>query len=43
VWSIAAQLPLCLLTPDMQHRRIVDEAFRSAGAVPALELGRTEP
>ena len=34
-WRIAARLPLCLLTPDMQHRRIVDEAFRSAGAVPA--------
>jgi DNA-binding transcriptional LysR family regulator len=34
-WSSAARLPLCLLTPDMQHRRIVDEAFRSAGAVPA--------
>ena len=34
-WRSAARLPLCLLTPDMQHRRIVDEAFRSADAVPA--------
>jgi DNA-binding transcriptional LysR family regulator len=33
-WSVAATLPLCLLTPDMQHRRIVDRAFRTAGAAP---------
>ena len=25
-WAAAADLPLCLLTPDMQHRRIVDRA-----------------
>ena len=33
-WRVAAELPLCLLTPDMQHRRIVDDAFSSAGATP---------
>jgi DNA-binding transcriptional LysR family regulator len=33
-WSVAATLPLCLLTPDMQHRRIVDRAFAEAGATP---------
>ena len=33
-WAEAATLPLCLLTPDMQHRRIVDGAFASAGATP---------
>lgn len=33
-WAEAAQLPLCLLTPDMQHRRIVDAAFAAAGAQP---------
>ena len=33
-WSVAAELPLCLLTPDMQHRRIVDGAFATAGATP---------
>jgi DNA-binding transcriptional LysR family regulator len=33
-WSTAAGLPLCLLTPDMQHRRIVDGAFATAGATP---------
>jgi DNA-binding transcriptional LysR family regulator len=33
-WGTAAELPLCLLTPDMQHRRIVDGAFAAAGATP---------
>ena len=33
-WAAAATLPLCLLTPDMQHRRIVDGAFAAAGATP---------
>jgi DNA-binding transcriptional LysR family regulator len=33
-WAEAAALPLCLLSPDMQHRRIVDGAFASAGATP---------
>jgi DNA-binding transcriptional LysR family regulator len=33
-WATAAELPLCLLTPDMQHRRIVDTAFATAGATP---------
>jgi DNA-binding transcriptional LysR family regulator len=31
-WSEAAGLPLCLLTPDMQNRRILDMHFREAGA-----------
>jgi Transcriptional regulator len=30
-WREAAQLPLCLLTPDMQHRRIVERHLRDAG------------
>ena len=31
-------MPLCLLTPDMQNRRIIDKALRDAGteAVPTL-------
>ena len=33
-WAQAADLPLCLLTPDMQNRRIVDGIFRGAGATP---------
>ena len=32
-------MPLCLLTPDMQNRRIIDQLLRSAGgeARPTLE------
>jgi DNA-binding transcriptional LysR family regulator len=33
-WSEAAAVPLCLLTPDMQNRRIIDGIFRSVGAKP---------
>ncbi len=33
-WHDAAKQELCLLTPDMQNRRIVDAAFRAAGAEP---------
>ena len=38
-WREAAGTPLCLLTPDMQNRRIIDGVFRSVGAkpVPAVE------
>ena len=38
-WREAANTPLCLLTPDMQNRRIIDGVFRSVGAepVPAVE------
>jgi DNA-binding transcriptional LysR family regulator len=30
-WAKAATLPLCLLTPSMQNRRIIDAQFRTAG------------
>ena len=33
-WSEAAEAPLCLLTPDMQNRRIIDGVFRSVGKTP---------
>jgi len=38
-WAEAAALPLCLLTPDMQNRRIVDRHMAEAGATahPRLE------
>jgi DNA-binding transcriptional LysR family regulator len=38
-WRDAADLPLCLLTPEMHNRTIVDAAFRAAGVsvVPAME------
>lgn len=31
-WAQAAQLPLCLLTPSMQNRRILDACFRAGGS-----------
>ena len=34
-WREAAQQPLCLLTPDMHHRSVVDAAFARAGALVA--------
>jgi DNA-binding transcriptional LysR family regulator len=34
-WAEVAKIPLCLLTPDMQNRRIVDQLLRgAAGGVP---------
>jgi DNA-binding transcriptional LysR family regulator len=37
-WADAAKEPLCLLTPDMQNRRIIDRAFRQAGCTPVPRL-----
>jgi DNA-binding transcriptional LysR family regulator len=34
-WRDAASAPLCLLSRDMQNRRIVDALFAQAGATPA--------
>jgi len=38
-WREVADLPLCLMTPDMQNRRIMNAHFAEAGAsvTPALE------
>lgn len=38
-WEEAALLPLCLLTPEMHNRTIVDTAFAAAGTrvIPAME------
>jgi DNA-binding transcriptional LysR family regulator len=38
-WAEAGKIPLCLLTPDMQNRRIIDRLLRNAGVVaePTLE------
>lgn len=33
-WAEAAEVPLCMLSPQMRNRRIVDDAFRRAGAAP---------
>ena len=35
-WNEVAELPLCLLTTTMQSRRIIDAAFRRAGATPRI-------
>jgi DNA-binding transcriptional LysR family regulator len=35
-WAEVARIPLCLLTPDMQNRRIIDGLLQAAG-------GRPEP
>jgi DNA-binding transcriptional LysR family regulator len=37
-WADAARQPLCLLTPDMQNRRIVDRAFKAAQCAPVPRL-----
>jgi len=37
-WAEVGEVPLCLLTPDMQNRRIIDGLLRSAGREPAPTL-----
>ncbi len=37
-WAEVGKVPLCLLTPDMQNRRIIDGLLRSAGAEPSPTL-----
>jgi DNA-binding transcriptional LysR family regulator len=37
-WAEVAKVPLCLLTPDMQNRRIIDELLRGAGGTPQPTL-----
>ena len=37
-WAEVGKIPLCLLTPDMQNRRIIDGLLRSAGAEPSPTL-----
>ena len=33
-WAEVGKIPLCLLTPDMQNRRIIDQLLRASGGVP---------
>jgi DNA-binding transcriptional LysR family regulator len=33
-WAEVAKIPLCLLTPDMQNRRIIDSLLHAAGGQP---------
>ena len=37
-WAEVAQVPLCLLTPDMQNRRIIDGLLRETGVEPRITL-----
>lgn len=37
-WSEAGEIPLCLLTPNMQNRRIIDTAFNQAGVTPTIAV-----
>lgn len=38
-WAEVGRMPLCLLTPDMQNRRLIDQHLAESGAVarPTLE------
>ncbi|MEQ1601020.1 MAG: LysR family transcriptional regulator [Methylophilaceae bacterium] len=37
-WNEVAELPLCLLTANMQSRRMIDSAFRFAGVSPHIRV-----
>jgi DNA-binding transcriptional LysR family regulator len=37
-WAEVGKVPLCLLTPDMQNRRIIDRRLRDAGVEPRPTL-----
>lgn len=37
-WGEVSKVPLCLLTPDMQNRRIIDHLLRGAGGDPQPTL-----
>ena len=37
-WAEVAQVPLCLLTPDTQTRRIIEGLLRDAGGDPKITL-----
>ncbi|MDY0882031.1 LysR substrate-binding domain-containing protein [Dongia soli] len=42
-WEEAAALPLCLLSRDMQNRRIIDSVFRSIGKEPRAQIEANSP
>ena len=37
-WAEAAQFPLCLLTPDMRNRQLIDAVFEHVSAVPTVVM-----
>ncbi|MET1028744.1 MAG: LysR family transcriptional regulator [Dongiaceae bacterium] len=42
-WREAASLPLCLLSRDMQNRRIIDSVFRGLGSEPRAQIEANSP
>lgn len=40
-WSEAAGLPLCLLTPNMRNRQLIDAVFSEVSAVPTVTMEAT--
>lgn len=37
-WAAVGDLPLCLLTPDMQNRRIINAKFAAVGITPQVSI-----
>jgi DNA-binding transcriptional LysR family regulator len=37
-WQDIAELPLCLLTPNMQNRKLIDAALREANVTPKVRI-----
>ena len=37
-WAEAARFPLCLLTPDMRNRQLIDAVFEQVSAVPTVVM-----
>ena len=37
-WEDAAKMPLCLLTPDTQNRKVIESLLRGAGGAPRITL-----
>ena len=37
-WSEAAQFPLCLLTPDMRNRQLIDAVFAQVSVTPTVVM-----
>lgn len=42
MWEEAAELPLCLLEPSMQNRRILDRVFEEVGVLPNVVVEASE-
>ena len=37
-WAEAARFPLCLLTPDMRNRQLIDAVFAQVSAIPTVVM-----